>query len=144
MSVQQPRARIVSGVSGGEVLGDEPLADGMAISVRIRRDFTVTDADRLLAAAHRIFREWNLDASEADAAAMVTCAADALFMVLEHAGLIGDLVDDRLAGHEADGLAVAGWRAQVMVNEPNPLPAGPDCLERGDVFALPAATANEP
>jgi hypothetical protein len=134
----------VSGVSDVEVVGDDPLVDGMSISVRLRRDFTVTDAGRLLVAGRRMFRELHPAAGAADAAAMVACAADALFMVLEHAGLIGDLVDDRLAGHESDGLAVAGWRAQVTVNEPSPRPAGPDCLHTGDVFGLPAAGDNEP
>jgi len=127
-----------------DVVGDDPLVDGMAISVRIRRDFTVTDAERLLSAAHRMFRELHPGASPADAATMVTCAADAVYMVLEHAGLIGDLADDRLAGHTSDGLTVAGWRAEVTVNEPNPLPTRPDCLRTGDVFALPASGADEP
>jgi hypothetical protein len=131
-------------VSNVDVVGDDPLVDGMAMSVRVRRDFTVTDADRLLATARRIYRELYPGASAADAATMVTCAADALFMVLERAGLIGNLADDRLAGHESDGLAVAGWRAQVTVNEPNPLPAGADCLCTEDVFALPATSADEP
>jgi hypothetical protein len=134
----------VSGVSDGEVAGDGLLVDGVSISVRLRRDFTVTDAGRLLAAGRRMFRELHPFASAAEAAAMVTCAADALFMVIEHAGLIGDLVDDRLAGHESDGLAVAGWRAQITVNEPSPLPVGPDCLRAADLFALPAAGDNEP
>ncbi len=69
----------------------------------------------------------------------MTCAADALFMVLEDAGLVGDLVDDRLARCESDGLAVTGWRAEAVINERHPLPPGSDCLDRGDVFALPTA-----
>jgi hypothetical protein len=69
---------------------------------------------------------------------MVSCAADALFVVLEHAGLLGDVAENLLAGYASDGLEVGGWRAQVVPNEPWPLSPGPrqDCL-RGDVFALP-------
>jgi hypothetical protein len=120
------------------VIGDDPLANGMALSVRLRRDFTVTDADRLRATARRIYRELHPDTSADEACEMVMCAADALFVVLEQAGLLGDATDSRLAGHAADGLAVGGWRAQVVINEPDPLSPGPrsNCL-RGDVFALP-------
>jgi hypothetical protein len=109
----------------------------MALSLRLRRDFTVTDADHLLAAARRIYRELNPDTSAAEAAGTVSCAADALFVILEHAGLLGDAADDRLSGHAADGLAVGGWRAQI-VDEPAPLSPEPrsNCLH-GDVFALP-------
>jgi hypothetical protein len=74
---------------------------------------------------------------------IVTCAADALYVVLEHAGLLGDVVDGRLAHYESDGLAMAGWRAETTVNEPNPLRPGRDCLRTEDVFALPPR-ANEP
>ena len=38
-------------VDEGVIVGDEPLADGMHLAVRIRRDFTVSDAARMLAAA---------------------------------------------------------------------------------------------
>jgi hypothetical protein len=41
----------------------------------------------------------------------VTCATDALFVILEHAGLLGDAASDRLSDHAADGLAIGGWRA---------------------------------
>ncbi|MGN9914459.1 hypothetical protein ACTMTJ_43700 [Phytohabitans sp. LJ34] len=120
------------------VIGDEPLVDGMILSVRLRRDFTVTDAGRLLVAARRLYCELNPDVSADEARALVTCAADALFVILEHAGLLGDATDDRLAGHAVDGLAVEGWRAEAVINEPFPL--SPDlrgnCL-RGDVFAIP-------
>src|SRR5690242_20481778 len=94
----------------------------MALSLRLRRDFTVTDADHLLTAARRIYRELNPDTS---AAATVSCAADALFVILEHAGLLGDAADDRLSGHAADGLAVGRWRAQIVVDEPAPLSPAP-------------------
>ncbi|MEV0401801.1 hypothetical protein [Actinoallomurus sp. NPDC050550] len=120
-------------------IGDDPLADGMALSLRLRRDFTVTDADRLLAVARRIYREIYPDTSAAEAAGAVSCAAEALFVILEHVGLLGDAADDRLSGHAADGLAVGGWRAQIVIDEPAPLSPYPrsDCLRRGDVFALP-------
>jgi hypothetical protein len=48
-----------------------------------------------------------------------------------------DAAEAKLASHSDDGLRVGGWRAQVTVNEPRQLPAGPDCLHQGDVFALP-------
>ncbi len=118
------------------MVGDDPLADGMALSLRLRRDFTVTDAARLLAAARRLYRELDPGTSATEAREAVTCAADALFVILEHAGLLGDVADGRLGA--ADGLAAAGWRAQIVIDEPAPLSPEPrsDCL-RGDVFALP-------
>lgn len=127
--------------SDDSTIGDDPLADGMALSLRLRRDFGVTDADRLLTAARRIYRELNPDTSADEATGTVTCAADALFVILEHAGLLGDAADDRLSSHGADGLAIGGWRAQIVLGEPAPLSPEPrsDCL-RGDVFALPPAT----
>lgn len=120
------------------MIGDDPLANGMALSLRLRRDFTVTDADRFLAAARRMYRELNPDTSAAEASGTVTCAADVLFVLLEHAGLLGDAADSRLSSHAAEGLAVGGWRAQIVTNEPAPLSPVPrsNCL-RGDVFALP-------
>ncbi|WP_141579161.1 hypothetical protein [Actinomadura sp. WMMA1423] len=122
------------------VVGDDPLADGMALSLRLRRDFTVTDADRLLTTARRLYRQLNPDTSAAEASSMVTGAADALFVILEHAGLLGDLADGRLLDHAADGLAVGGWRAQIVINEPAPLSPDPrsDCLRGDEVFALPS------
>ncbi|MFI0406152.1 hypothetical protein [Actinomadura sp. 3N508] len=121
------------------VVGDEPLADAMALSVRLRRDFTVADADRLLAAARRLYGELNPGADAAEAIEVVTSATDALFVILEHAGLLGDAADGRLFDLAADGLTVGGWRAEIVVNEPFPLRPEPrsDCL-RGDVFALPS------
>src|SRR5262245_20579265 len=72
------------GVSGDiTVTGDDPLVDGMTISVRMRRDFVVTDAARLMATARRIYLDLNPQATPDEAAAQVTCAADALFMILE-------------------------------------------------------------
>ena len=129
------------GVSGDDgVIGDDPLVDGMSLSVRLRLDFTVTDADRLLATARRLHLDLNPGTSAAGARAAVSCAADALFVILEDAGLLGDAVDGRLSGYAPDGLAVGGWRAQVVPHEPRPLSPEPrrDCLHGGDVFALPA------
>src|SRR5262245_7782201 len=99
------------------VIGDEPLVDGMNISVRYRRDFVVTDAARLLDAARGVFCELNPDASPDDAAEVVTCAADAIFTILEGDGLVGDAIDARLASRERDGVKVLGWRAQVVIDE---------------------------
>jgi hypothetical protein len=120
------------------VIGDDPLVDGMNLSVRLRQDFTVTDAGRLLAAARRIYRDLNPGTTADEAQAMVSCAADALFVILEHAGIIGEAFDDRLADYAAEGLEAGGNRAEVVPNEPWPLssPRG-DCLRTGDVFALP-------
>ncbi|WP_433463531.1 hypothetical protein [Spirillospora sp. CA-128828] len=33
--------------SDDSTIGDDPLTDGMTLSARLRRDFTVTDTDRL-------------------------------------------------------------------------------------------------
>lgn len=131
----------VWGVDDDGVIGNDPLVDGMVMSVRLRRDFTVTNADRLLASARRMYRELNPGASAEEAQEMVTAAADVMFVILEHAGQLGDAVDDRLAGHTAGGLAIGGWRAQVVLNEARPLRPGPrgDCLRHDDVFALPPA-----
>ncbi|GAA3248536.1 hypothetical protein ACFO1B_39510 [Dactylosporangium siamense] len=121
------------------VIGNDPLVDGMRLSVRLRRDFTVTDADRLLATARRAYCELNPGTSVDEANDMVTCAADALFVILEQAGLLGDAADERLAGHASNGLVTGGWRAQIVLNEPHPLSPRPrgDCLRGDDVFALP-------
>jgi hypothetical protein len=119
--------------------GDQ-LVDGMNLSIRLRRDFTVTDAGRLLVAARRMYQELNPGTSTDDAEAMVSCAADAFYVVLEHAGLIGDAVDERLTTYRGDGLDVGGWRSEVVANDPWPLSPGPlsNCLTGAeDVFALP-------
>ena len=107
--------------------------------MRLRRDFTVTDAGRLLATARRFYRELNPETSAEGAAEMVTCAADALFIVLEHAGLFGAPAESRLAGYVANGLVTRGEIAWAVINEPRPLSPHPrgNCLY-GDPFALPS------
>jgi hypothetical protein len=123
-----------------DIHGDEPLVDGMTISLRYRRDFVVADAARLLAEARRLHRELQPGTTQADAEAMVTCAADAIYTILEHAGLIGDAADARLAVHGEAGLELAGWRSEITFN-PEPLRPDYDCLRTGDVFALPPQQA---
>lgn len=110
----------------------------MRLSVRFRRDFTVTDADGFLAAARRTYRELNPGTSAAEVNELVVGAADALFVILEHSGLLGSAADDRLADYASNGLAIGGWRAQVVPDEPHPLAPEPqgDCLRGDDVFAL--------
>jgi hypothetical protein len=119
------------------VLGDDPLIDGMNISLRFRRDFVVTDAARLLEAARQAYRELHPEASPQDAVVMVTSAADAIFTILERDGLLGEAIEARLAERERDGLQLGGTRAQVVLDDPAPLPRGWDCFRTGDVFALP-------
>jgi hypothetical protein len=85
------------------VSGDEPLADGMHIAVRLRRDFTVSDATRLLAAARAAYLELNPGATQNDAAEVVTSATDAIFTLLEHDGLLGHTADRALAAHSGHG-----------------------------------------
>ncbi|WP_171064418.1 hypothetical protein [Actinomadura soli] len=50
----------------------------MAVPGRLRRDFTVADADRPLAAACRIYVALNPGTGAAEAIGAVTSAADAL------------------------------------------------------------------
>jgi hypothetical protein len=122
------------------VSGNEPLADGMHIAFRLRQDFTVTDAKRLLAHAREAYLELEPGASEQRAAEMVASAADAIFTLLERDGVIGNAIDAALASHADQGLAQGGSRAQVSFNEPHQLPHGPrqDCFfGHLDVFALP-------
>jgi hypothetical protein len=121
------------------VVGDDPLVDGMRITLRLRRDFTVTDAQTLLAAAKRAYRELDPDATEERAAQMVTCAADAIYTLLERAGILGGAVDEVLAGYAPEGLDIGGQAAEVTFDEPFPLPLG-RCRFGADrdVFALPA------
>jgi hypothetical protein len=134
-------------VDGG-VSGDEPLADGMLISVRVRRDFVVADAERFLRTARHAYIEITPGATEEEAAEMVTCAADAIFALIERAGIIGQELDGFL--ESADGLTIGGQAAQVTMDTDQPLPTG-RCwfgMDVDDVFALPPGASrfsqNEP
>lgn len=49
----------VSSMDHDNIAGDEPPVDGMSIVVRLRRDFTVTDAVKLLAAARAAYTRAN-------------------------------------------------------------------------------------
>ena len=120
------------------ISGNEPPVGGMHIAVRLRRDFTITDAERLLASARAAYIELNPGTVERDAVDMVTSATDAIFTILERDGLLGQAIDTALASHVEHGLQLGGWRAQVTINEAYRLPPGPDCFDHGDVFALPA------
>lgn len=77
---------------------------------RLRRDFTVTDAARLLTAARTAYALANPGASPQDAAAAVTSAADAMFTILESEGILGRAVDHALAARLGDGLQAARIR----------------------------------
>jgi hypothetical protein len=70
----------------------------------------------------------------------VISEADAIFTILEAAGLLGNAADSALAAHASDGLQPGGWRGQVTLDEPLCLPPGPACTSNDDVFALPADT----
>lgn len=120
------------------IAGNEPLVDGMHVVVRLRRDFTVTDAAQLLAAARTAYIRDNPGTGPQDAEAAVTSAADAVFTILGSRGLLGPAADQALADGARDGLRPGGWRAQVTLNEAYRLPSGWACFEDGDVFALPA------
>jgi hypothetical protein len=93
---------------------DDMLVDGMTIAVRHRRDFVVTDAERLLTAARQLNRELHPGATDAEE--QVTSAADVVYTVLEHAGVIADTVEERLT---TPGLDLRGWRSEVTVDEPD-------------------------
>jgi hypothetical protein len=125
-------------VNPDKVIGDEPLEDGMHVAIRIRRDFMITDAQGVLAAARTAYRELNPGSSQAEAAESVSSASDAIFTILEHAGILGPKADTALAGRATDGLAAHGQRVQVTINESRRLQAGVDCFGTADVFALPA------
>ncbi|RDI60382.1 hypothetical protein [Nocardia pseudobrasiliensis] len=98
----------------------------------------MTDANRLLDLARRAYLDLHPGSTTEDPRAEVTCAADALFTILEFDQLLGDRIEARLAARETDGLSLGGWRAQLIFDEPRPL--RPDTLGNcliGDAFALP-------
>jgi hypothetical protein len=112
------------------VIDNDPLIDGMRISVRFRRDFLVIDAAKVLAAGRRAFLDLNPTASEEDAEEHVTCAADAVFALLDRDGITSE--------QDAIGLAGRGYREQLTFDDPHPLPHPPSCFEGdADFFALP-------
>jgi hypothetical protein len=130
-------AEVGDAMDSGTILGDEPLADGMHVAIRMRRDFRITDARRLLAAARAAYCQINPGTSEADAQEAVTSAADAIFALLEQAGILGPTANAALAERQVDGLLPQGQRTQVTTNESRRLPTGLDCFLADDVFALP-------
>jgi hypothetical protein len=121
-----------------EIVGDDPLVDGMLISLRLRCDFLVTDASKVLAAGRRAFLDRHPEATAEDAELHVTCAADAVFELLDRAGMQCEF--------DADGLATRGSRAHLTFNDPNPAPYPATCFDGDlDVFALPlSAVADRP
>ena len=96
----------------------------------------------LLAAARAACVQANPGATAREAEAVVTSAADAIFIILESVGLLGAAADRALAVHAGHGLEPGGSRAQVTCNEPRRLPACPWCFEDGDEVALPAETCS--
>jgi len=125
-----------SGTSAA-VRGDDGLADGMHVVIRLRHDFTVTNARQLLSAAQNAYVLDNQGVTQNDAAEAVTSVSDVIFTLLEQDGILGAGAEAQLASHAGDGLRTDGWRAQVSINEPMQLSAGWDCFDQGDVFALP-------
>jgi hypothetical protein len=61
--------------------------DGMELSIRLRSDFTVPDAGHPMAAARRMYQVLNPGSTTDDAEAMA-CAADAFYVLLDHAGCL--------------------------------------------------------
>lgn len=116
------------------IIGDEPLRDGMKLSVRSRQDFTVADAEALLAAARRVYVALHPGSTAQDAQDAVSSAADVMFQLLEMVS-----APERLHMWQGYGLSVEGQRSHVVVDEPRPLPAGllAQCGREDDVFALP-------
>jgi hypothetical protein len=82
-------ARVAARSAGGTHGCDTDLDSGGRFAVLV----TVVP---VYPAAHVVLG--GLVASAEDACAMVSCAADALFVILEHAGLLGEDTDSRLEG----------------------------------------------
>jgi hypothetical protein len=112
------------------LIGADPLVDGMRITLRLRRDFTVTDAAAVLAAGRRAYHDLNPDLDPQTVDEHVTCAADAVYALLDRDGVMSD--------HSTVGLASRGFREQLTFNDPLPLPNPPICFDGSiDYFALP-------
>jgi hypothetical protein len=132
----------------------------MTISVRMRRDVVVADPQRFLAAARRAYRDLHPEVDEAEAAGLIVDAVDAAYALLERFGHL-EPDDPRAAARRAptvhhtpehtgrapvdgppdprrpDGLSAAGWRTQIVLNDPMPL-RDPGCFDQADPFALPS------
>jgi hypothetical protein len=65
----------------------------MHVAVRLRHDFTITEAQELLALARAAYVERNSGSTERDAEEAVRAVADVMFTILEHDGLLGDAAD---------------------------------------------------
>jgi hypothetical protein len=114
------------------LIGADPLVDGMRITLRLRRDMTVTDATAVLVAGRQAFLDLHPDIDAQTAELHVTCAADAVFALLERDGVMAD--------HDEVGLVSDGFREQLTFNDPRPLPDPPHCCDNQvDYFALPPA-----
>lgn len=124
---REPYGPVVDNISE---IGGDPLVDGMRITMRLRQDFVVTDAAAVLAAGRRAFLDLNPDADEQTAVDQVSCAADAVYALLERDGFTAD--------HSAVGLRSGGGRQQLTFNDPQPMPDPPHCFDGHiDYFALP-------
>jgi hypothetical protein len=114
------------------LIGFDPLVDGMRITLRLRRDLTVNDAAAVLAAGRRAFLDLHPDIEAHTVEEHVTCAADAVYALLDRDGVMSD--------HREVGLVSGGFREQLSFNDPLPLPDPPHCFDgHVDYFALPAS-----
>ncbi|WP_344876490.1 hypothetical protein [Allokutzneria multivorans] len=135
---------------------NEPV-DGMTISVRVRRDLVIVDAERFMAAAREAYRQLNPGVAETEVVDAVADAYDAVFTLLDHAGQqfagTGDAGIWPLPGQPSelgrsgalpgvrvtdrpDGLSPAGSLHAVVLTEPQPL-QDYGCFQPEDPFALP-------
>ncbi len=110
---EQPR-----GVSDREVAA-QPQRDVHSVSERLIAGDHVMVHDDTIGCAHGRTRAFRPPARRRAAAGL------------------GSAAEAALASRVIDGLQLGGWRAQVTVNEAHRLPPGSDCLNLGDVFALP-------
>src|SRR6202042_735091 len=78
------------------VIGDHVLVYGMHVAIRLRHDFTVTDAQQLLAAPRAAYVADNTTASQRDAEEAMTGPSDVIFTLLERDGLFGEAAESRL------------------------------------------------
>ena len=104
----------------------------------MRRDFTVTNAERFMSAARHAYRELHpdADAQEVDAA-VTSCAADVVFVVLEYAGLLGGVAEESLQRRAADGLASGAGEPRSSSTNRTHCAQDRIASAPGDMFALP-------